>query len=56
MKDNDKMVLSDQIADKEYEIPELVDLNGIGEALGIGDCTSGSGNAGLCVSGAAGPS
>ena len=40
MENNDNMILSDQTVGKEYQIPELVDLNGIGEANAI--CSSGS--------------
>ena len=53
MENNDKMVLTDQTVGKEYQVPELVDLNGIVGAMGSSPCLSGSG-AGLCVSGAAG--
>ena len=42
MENNDKMVLSDQSIGKEYQIPELVDLNGIGVAMGIPPCNTGS--------------
>ena len=51
MENNDNMILLDQTVCKEYQIPELVDLNGIGEALGA--CINGSG-AGVCFVGAAG--
>ena len=44
MENNDKVVLSDQTVGKEYQIPELVDLNGIGEVMGIPACNNGSGN------------
>ena len=43
MENNDKMVLSDQPVGKEYQIPELVDLNGVSVAMGdIHSCGSGS--------------
>ena len=52
MENNDNMILSDQTVGKEYQIPELVDLNGIGEAMGIpSPCGSGSTPAGLCSTG-----
>ena len=55
MENNDNMVLSDQTVGKEYQIPELVDLNGIGEAEGVILCRNGSGNVASCGTGAAGP-
>ena len=56
MENNDKMVLSEQPIGKEYQIPELVDLNSIGEASGfIIKCINGSGNDNSCNSGSAGP-
>jgi hypothetical protein len=56
MEDNDKMVLSDQPIGKEYQIPELVDLNSIGEASGFIKCINGTGNDITCDSGSgAGP-
>ena len=43
MEDKDKIVLTDETVGKEYQIPELVDMNGIGEAKGIPPgCRSGS--------------
>ena len=52
MENNDNIILSDQTVGKEYQIPELVDLNGIGEAMGIDSpCGSGSTPAGLCSTG-----
>ena len=43
MENNDNMILSSETVGKEYQIPELVDLNGIGEAIGAGDpCYNGS--------------
>jgi hypothetical protein len=55
MENNDKMILSEQPIGKEYQIPELVDLNSIGEALGLLPCRSGSGDIASCGSGSAGP-
>ena len=51
------MILSDQTVVKEYQIPELVDLNGIGEAMGTPPvlCTNGSGNSFSCDTGTSGP-
>ena len=55
MENNDYMILSDQTVGKEYQIPELVDLNGIGEAMGAPPkCTNGSGNAISCGTGTSG--
>ena len=51
MENNDNMILSDQTAGKEYQIPELVDLNIVSEAMGIGGCASGSHNSYGCTSG-----
>ncbi len=53
MENNDKMVLSEQTVGKEYQIPELVDLNGIGGANGGGEsgCSSGSVAISPCNSG-----
>ncbi len=44
MENNDKTILSDQPVGKEYQIPELVDLNGIGGAMGepVTSCETGS--------------
>ncbi len=53
MENNDNMILSDQTVGKEYQIPELVDLNGIGEAKA--NCTSGSSDSSLCSTGAGAP-
>ena len=50
MENKDKMVLSDQTVGKEYQIPELVDLNGIGEAVGK-SCSNGSSAGDWCGSG-----
>ena len=56
MENNDKMVLSDQTVGKEYQIPELVDLSSVGEAIGFLPCVNGTGNSNSCDSGAgAGP-
>ena len=55
--ENNNMILSDQTVVKEYQIPELVDLNGIGEAMGTPPvlCTNGSGNSFSCDTGTSGP-
>ena len=45
------MVLSDQKVGREYQIPELVDLNCISEAFGVCDNGSSPGGNGTCVSG-----
>ncbi len=56
MENNDNMILSDQTAGKEYQIPELVDLNGIGEVMGAPpQCNNGSGNSTFCNTGTSGP-
>jgi hypothetical protein len=48
--ENDDIILSDQTVGKEYQIPELVDLNVIGEAMGdnIILCISGTSNTSVC--------
>ena len=54
MENTDKMVLSDETVGKDYQIPELVDLNGIGEAKGSPPppaCYNGSGNSSGCSPG-----
>jgi hypothetical protein len=53
MENKDKMVLSDQQIGKEYQIPELVDLNVIGEAIGspAPACSNGTNPAGNCTGG-----
>ena len=51
MEKNDSMILSDETVGKEYQIPELVDLNSVSEAMGLGGCSSGTGPAGNCTSG-----
>ena len=38
--EKNNMILSDQTVGKEYQIPELVELNSIGEAIGW--CSPGS--------------
>ena len=50
MENNDKMVLSEQTVGKEYQIPELVDLNGIDEAKAF-YCGPGSSNVTSCDGG-----
>ncbi len=45
------MILCDETVDKEYQIPELVDLNSIGAALGELICTSGSSADSKCITG-----
>ena len=40
MENNDNMILTDQSIGKEYQIPELVDLNWVGEANAV--CGPGS--------------
>lgn len=56
MENIDSKVLPGQPVGKEYEIPELVDLNSIGEAVGVILCRSGSSNVASCGTWAAGPS
>ena len=52
MENNDNMILSDQTVSKEYQIPELVDLNSISEAMGeIYRCMPGSSAVSTCGSG-----
>ena len=56
MENTDKMVLSDETVGKDYQIPELVDLNGIGEVMGYpAPCNNGSGNSTFCNTGTSGP-
>jgi hypothetical protein len=43
------MILSSETVGKEYQIPELVDLNGIGEAMG--GCADGSSAGTACGNG-----
>ena len=50
MENNEDMVLSGQKVGKEYQIPELVDLNGISEAVGK-SCSNGSSAGDWCGSG-----
>jgi hypothetical protein len=55
MENNDNMVLSGEAVGIEYQIPELVDLNGIGVAMGDipTGCSSGTNPAaGICFVGA----
>ncbi len=47
--ENNKLILPDQTVSKEYQIPELVDLNGVNEALA--DCVPGSGDSFVCENG-----
>ena len=54
MKNNDKTVLSEQQAGKEYQIPELVELYSIGNAMGGSNCVGGTSAFGECVSGGSG--
>jgi hypothetical protein len=54
MENNDKTFLSEQTIGKEYQIPELVDLSNVGEALAF-KCLSGSADSISCDSGSAGP-
>ena len=51
MEKNDDIVLSDQQIGKEYQIPELVDLNSIDAALGELICTNGSSADSKCITG-----
>ena len=55
MENNENNVLSDQRVIKEYQIPELVDLNSVGEATGFILCLPGSGNGFSCDAGTGGP-
>ena len=54
MENNNNTILSDQTVSKEYQIPELVDLNSVNEAMGSPPafCTPGSGASFLCGAGA----
>ena len=40
--ENNNMLLSEQTVSKEYQIPELVDLNRVNEAKGSYSCHNGS--------------
>lgn len=52
MENKDNRILSEQTVDKVYQIPELVDLNGVGEAMGTPPgCISGSSNLISCYDG-----
>ena len=52
MEKNDNMILSDKTVGKEYQIPELVDLNSVNEAMGTGPtCLSGTNPSGNCLGG-----
>ena len=55
MENSENNVLSDQTVVKEYQIPELVDLNSVAGASGLNLCISGSGNGSSCGSGTSGP-
>ena len=48
---NNNMILCDETVDKEYQIPELVDLNSIGEAMGALTCNDGSSATSFCITG-----
>ena len=52
----DEMITSEDEAIKEYQVPELVDLNGINETQAVLKCINGSVNAASCNAGGAGPS
>ncbi len=39
--ENNNMILSNQTVRKEYHLPELIDLNNVGEAMGA-TCSNGS--------------
>jgi hypothetical protein len=55
MKKNE-MITSENEVVKEYQIPELFDLNGINETQAFPPiCSNGSGDVGACSSGASGP-
>ena len=52
MENKDNRILSEQTVDKVYQIPKLVDLNGIGEAMGTPPgCVSGSSDLTSCYNG-----
>ena len=54
MVNNENKVLPNQRVGKEYQVPELVDLNSIGEAKGTPPppaCYNGSGNSSGCSPG-----
>jgi hypothetical protein len=53
--ENNIMILSEQTVSKEYQIPELVDLKSVSEAMGS-QCKNGTNDAGSCFSGTVGPS
>jgi hypothetical protein len=48
--EKNNMILSDQKVSKEYQIPELVDLNSVGEAMGA-VCSNGSSDLFGCSNG-----
>jgi hypothetical protein len=47
--ENNNMILSDKTVSKEYQIPELIDLNSVNEAMG-GDPSSCGGGSGATTS------
>ena len=51
MENNDNLILSDETVSKEYQIPELVDLNSISSAMGATECGPGSSATVSCFSG-----
>ena len=51
MENNENMILCNETVGKEYQIPELVDLNGIGEAIGGLTCNDGSSASSFCITG-----
>jgi hypothetical protein len=54
--ENNNMILSEQTVSKEYQIPELVDLNSVSESnAGGAACTDGSSAFGCTVGGIPNP-
>jgi hypothetical protein len=53
--EKDEKITSENEVVKEYQVPELVDLNGINETQAVLKCTNGSVNAASCFAGGAGP-
>ena len=54
MENNENRIITVLAVGKEYQIPELVDLNSIGESMGLLPCRNGSGDSSTCGSGSLG--
>lgn len=53
---NEDIINADKTVGKEYQAPELIDLNNLSEAQAIPtQCSNGSGNGFSCNSGTSGP-